>query len=432
MMRRRIFGGGLAMLCWALLLGAGTATAQSASDRQTVAISGNPGATNASTGTGLLGRLLGLQDAWGIKLGGLWLADTDVVAAGGAQPGAWSNNSALILSLQVDAEKLVRWRGALFAVEFLQFNGAATNAQAGSVAGYNAIVGAPPFNRSELFQAWYLQEIVKDVLKVRIGRSVPNYDFGNVLRPVDLADSAQNIPAVSGLLFTPVFVNTSMLVAMPGYYNSADGVTVNVTPTRSFYLNLGAYDGSNARGIQSGIEPPQFNGYWFTIGEIGTSWVVGDGNHPGRFGIGLWRQTGLISVHGITEEGFGGFYVFGSQRVAYGVAAGVPNSSISMFFQAGANSSQSLPIRQYYGGGITGVGLIAGRAHDSMGMGVGISRLNPTLFDRPVEVMMQAYYQAHLFDATFLQPTVSYIPTPGVSSATPGALALTMRLTVLF
>jgi len=63
---------------------------------------------------------------------------------------------------------------------------------------------------------------------------------------------------------------------------------------------------------------------------------------------------------------------------------------------------------------------------------VGISRLNPTLFDRSAEVMLQAYYQAHLFDATFLQPTVSYIPTPGVSSATPGALALTLRLTVLF
>jgi len=42
------------------------------------------------------------------------------------------------------------------------------------------------------------------------------------------------------------------------------------------------------------------------------------------------------------------------------------------------------------------------------------------------------YCQAHLFAATFLQPTISYIPTPGISSATPGALALTMRLTVLF
>ncbi|MCW5735515.1 MAG: carbohydrate porin [Enhydrobacter sp.] len=421
-----------AVLCWMSLAFTGGAVAQSASDRHVSAVSGNPGATESSTGTGQLGRLLGLRDEWGVRLGGLWLADTNVVAAGGAQPGAWSNNSALFLSLRVDAEKLVNWRGATFGVEFLQFNGTATNAQAGVVAGYNGIVGAPPFNRSELFQAWYLQEIVKDVLKVRIGRSVPTYDFGNVLRPVKLADEAQNIAAVSGLLFTPVFVNPSLLGAMPGYYNPGDGVTVNFAPTRSFYVNFGAYDGSNARGTQSGINPPMFNGYWFTIGEIGTSWTIGDSNAPGRFGIGLWRQTGQITVAGITDDGFGGFYLFGSQRVARGVNARQPNSSVSMFVQAGANSSETLPIRQYYGGGITGYGLIGDRALDSIGVGVGISRLNPALFDRPSEVMLQAYYQAHLFDAVFLQPTVSYIPTPGVSSATPGALALTMRLTVLF
>lgn len=421
--------GGLAALCGAWLLIAGSAAAQSA---PAVAISGNPAATNFSTGTGALGRLLGLRDEWGVRLGGLWLADTNLVAAGGPKPGAWANNSALFVSLEVDADKLVNWRGAVFGVEFLQVNATDTNDQAGSIAGYNGIVGAPPFIRTELFEAWYLQEIIKDVLKVRIGRSAPTYDFGNVLRPVEFADSAQNIPAISGLLFSPIFVNGSMIAAMLGYYNPANGVTVNFTPTQSFYLNLGAYDGNRARGVQTGLNPPMFNGYWFTIGEIGTNWAIGDGNHPGRFGIGLWRQTGLITGFGATEEGFGGVYVFGSQRVAYGVNPGVPSSSVSMFFQAGANSSQTLPIRQYYGAGITGFGLVGSRALDSMGMGLGVSRLNPNLFDRPVEVMMQAYYQAHLFAATFLQPTVSYIPTPGISSATPGALALTMRLTVLF
>jgi porin len=118
--------------------------------------------------------------------------------------------------------------------------------------------------------------------------------------------------------------------------------------------------------------------------------------------------------------------------VARGVDPSIPNSSVSVFVQAGANNSQTLPIRQYYGGGITAYGLIPGRSGDSMGFGAGVSRLNPSLFDRPAEVMLQAYYQAHLFAATYLQPTVSYIPTPGVSSATPGALTLTMRLTVLF
>ncbi len=99
-----------------------------------------------------------------------------------------------MIGLGIDAEKLVGWRGASFGFEFLQFNGADTNAEAGSVAGYNGIVGAPPFQRTELLEAWYLQEMIKDVLQVRIGRSTPGYDFGNVLRPVALDDATAEHP----------------------------------------------------------------------------------------------------------------------------------------------------------------------------------------------------------------------------------------------
>ncbi|MCA0305588.1 MAG: carbohydrate porin, partial [Proteobacteria bacterium] len=394
--------------------------------------SGNPAASNLSLGTGWLGRTLGLKDDWGVRLGGLWLADTNLVAAGGAQPGGWTNNSALLFGLTVDAEKLVDWRGSSFGFQFLQVNVGDTNDQAGTVPGYNGIGGPPPFNRSELYQAWYRQEMRKDVLAIRIGRSVPPDDFGNVLRPVTLADSSQNIPAVSGLLYVPIFKNASMIGAMGGYYNPADGVTVNFTPTKSFYVNVGVYDGNLARGVQTGITPPQFNGYFLNVAEIGTNWLLGAGQHPGQFGAGLWRQTGILSAGGVTEDGTGGFYLFGSQRVAFGLNPAVEKSSISVFYQFGFNNSQTLPITQYYGAGVTGFSLFGNRPSDSMGLGAAFSRLNPVLFARPSELMLQAYYQAHLFASTFLQPTVSYIPTPGASPTLPGALALTMRLTVLF
>jgi porin len=397
-----------------------------------VAVSGNPASSDFSTGTGWLGRTLGLKEEWGVKLGGMWLADTNVVVAGGAQPGAWSNNSALVIGLDVDAEKLVGWRGAKFGFEFLQFNGGDTNEQAGSITGYNGIVGLPPLNRTEILEAWYLQEMVKDVLSMRIGRSLPTYDFGNVLRPVHLDDADQNIPAVSGLLWSPVFVNASMIGAMMGYYNPGNGVTVNFTPTKNFYVNFGFYDGNRARGIQTGVAPPMFNGYWFNIAEAGVNWLLGEGKHPGQFAVGLWRQTGVMTFHGDTEDGTGGFYAFGSQRVAYGVNPAVRNSSISVFYQVGANSSVTLPISQYYGAGVTAFGLIGNRASDSFGIGASVSRMNPRAFQRPTELMFQAYYQAHLFATTFLQPTVSYIPTPALSPDLPGAFTTTLRLTLLF
>lgn len=397
------------------------------------AISGNPSATDYSVvGTGWLGRQLGLKDEWGVKLGGLWLADSNLVVAGGAVPGGWTNNQAFFLGLAVDANKLVGWQGASFGFQFLQFNGADTNEQAGSIAGYNGIVGLPPLNRTELLEAYYRQEMVKDVLSMRIGRMIPSYDFGNVLRPVIMSDANQNIPAVSGLLWTPIFVNASMIGAMMGYYNPGNGVTVNFTPTESFYLNIGVYDGNRARGIQTGVNPPMFNGYWLNLAEIGVDWLLGDGRHPGQFGIGLWRQTGELTFRGATENGTGGFYLFGSQRIARGVTPAAPHSSLLVFYQLGANDSVTLPIAQYYGVGATAFGLIPSRPQDSMGVGVSLSRMNQRQFQRPSEFMVQAYYQAHLVASTFLQPTVTYIPTPALAPDLPGALTTTVRVTLLF
>jgi porin len=128
------------------------------------------------------------------------------VVAGGANPGGWTNNSALFIGLQIDAEKLVACVVPRFGFEFLQFNGADTNADAGSIASYNGWVGLPPFSARSSSRQWYAQEIVKDVLKVRIGRMDPTLDFGNVLRPVTFTDTTQNIPSVSGLIYTPIFV----------------------------------------------------------------------------------------------------------------------------------------------------------------------------------------------------------------------------------
>lgn len=403
-------------------------------DPAVAAVTGNPAATTFTTGTGQLGHWLGLRDEWGIRLGGLWLADANLLASGGLHPGTWTFNSALFVSLGIDAEKMVDWRGASFGVQFLQLNGANTNGEAQTISGYNGIVGPTPRQRSELYQAWYEQVLLKDLLKVRIGRSTPTADFNNVLRPVTLSDINQNIPSVSGLLYSTVFVNGSLLGALPGYYNPGDGVTVNVTPTKNVYVNLGAYDGNLARGIQTGLIGPQLNGYYFLIGEMGFNWQLGEGKHPGQFGIGLWRETGeLTAPHGISQDGTGGFYLFGSQRVAYGVNPQVATSSVSVFYQFGVNDSQTLPINQYYGAGVTGFGLIGNRERDSTGFGVGVSRTNPNLFVRPTEVILQAYYQAHLFAAVFLQPTVSYIPSPGAAVASaPGALTTSMRLTVLF
>jgi len=67
-----------------------------------------------------------------------------------------------------------------------------------------------------------------------------------------------------------------------------------------------------------------------------------------------------------------------------------------------------------------------------MGAGMAWSRLNGNIFQRSSELMFQAYYQAHLFAGTYVEPVISCIPTPGASPDLGAAWATTLRLTVLF
>ena len=304
-------------------------------------ISGNPGATNFLTGTGLLGRLLGFGKDSGVRLGGLWLGNANYLFAGGNDPETWSFNSLLLIDLSLDLEKLLRIPGAQFGVEFLQFNGQPTNDQAGVVAAYNSLTGPPPLVRSELYELWWRQRLFDDKLIIRIGKTVPTYDFNNVLRPLALTDESYFIPAVSGLIYTPIFINPTLIGAMPGYYNSAYGITATVAPVNNFYVSYGIYDGNVARGEQTGLNvTPEFNGYYFTIGEVGYAWQLGADKMPGTLAVGAWGQTGDLTVAGITENGAKGFYMFGSQRL-WTRRPGIDNSGITGFFQFGINDSDT-------------------------------------------------------------------------------------------
>jgi porin len=406
-------------------------------------ISSNPGAVDARTGTGELAEmiegLLGLPRDTGVFLGGVWVADANCLLSGGVDPGKWSFNRLLILDAGLDAEKLIGWPGGRFGVEFLQFNGEHTNQQAGSVQGYNSLPGPDPLHRSELYQIWWRQELFDRKFIFRIGKVVPTNDFNNVLRPVPVQDQHLAIPAVSGLLYTPVFLNPTLLGAMPGYYNSAYGITATFTPIRNLYFSYGVYDGNIARrlgplsSVQTGLQgAPNFNGYYFHIGEAGAAWEVA--GLPGSFGLGAWRQTGQLGPtgqHNITEDGASGFYLFGSQRF-WRARPNIDNSGISGFVQFGVNNSDTLPIDHYFGAGLTEFGLVPNRTKDSAGVGLAWSSLNQNIFKRDSELMLQAYYQAHVTHGVFFEPAISYIPNPGADPHLDAAWALTLRAICLF
>lgn len=400
-------------------------------------ISANPAAVNVTAGNGALqtylNKKLGIQNTYGIKFDGAWLGDVNDLFSGGIpHADKWTTNSLFLFNLTVNPDAFSRWQGALFGIQFLQFNGGTTNAAAGSVQGYNSLPGVPPLNRSELYQLWLRQELLNKKLVIRIGKVVPTFDFNNVVKPVPLQQDKAVIPAVTGLIYTPIFVNPSMLGVLPGYYDSAYGITVNFVPNRVWYLSLGTYDGNMAGGTQTGLTGPNFNGSYFHIGETGLAWLIGKNNLPGSVGVGAWHQTGLIvGSPTLSEHGASGYYLFGSQRLWY-QHPDSDNSGISMFYQFGANNSSALPMTEYIGAGLTAFGLVPSRLQDSMGIGAACAWLNRSIFTRKTELMFQAYYQAQLTQAIYLEPVLSYLPTPGAKSHLNPAWAGTLRLIVLF
>jgi porin len=191
------------------------------------AVSGNPAATNIIAGTGRLGEILGINRN-GIRLGGLQINDATGNLAGGLGPGKWTGGTLTIADLSIDLEKFAGWKGALFGTEFLYFNGFGPgysisnmvqgknnpNALAGTVMGVNSLSAAPPFSRPELYELWFRQEFFDKKLIVRIGKSVPTYDFNNVVKAIPLFDQQGSIPAISSAIFTPLYVNPTMLTSI--------------------------------------------------------------------------------------------------------------------------------------------------------------------------------------------------------------------------
>lgn len=400
-------------------------------------ISANPAAVNISTGTGeaqrAIEKQLGVEFPQGVRVGGLWIGDINQLFSGGIPHADRTTvNSLFILSLSIDTEKFNGWKGGLFGVEVMQLNAQDTNGQAGSVEGYNCIPGPPPLNRFELYQLWYRQTFFDEKLIIRIGKTVPTYDFDNVIKPVVLSAGNPTIPAVTGLIYTPIYIDPSMFQVMPGYYNSAYGITMSLAPIKTWYLSYGIYDGNLARNLQTGLHGPTFNGSYFQIGETGLTWLLGKNKLPGNIGTGVWYQHGpVLGAVTTTEDNAAGFYIFGAQRVWY-KHPGWDNSGISIFYQFGVNNSNAILVKKYIGTGFTAFNLVPHRPDDSMGFGAALSWLNPTRFRRTTELILQGYYQAKMINGFYLEPALSYIPTPGARPHLHPVWAGTLRAIILF
>jgi porin len=392
-----------------------------------VGVSSNPSPED-HIGTGKLAEWLFGKRNNRLSLEGLWILDVNQLFTGGKP----STNRGSVNDL-FQLELLFKpAHGALLAVEFLQLNGAPTNANAGLVQGFEGLIEAEPLTRTDLYQWWYRQEWLHGNLITRIGKSTPNADFNSVNRLYPMNDPRPT-PAASGLIYGSLFTQGSITSFLPSYYCSAFGASAFYFPTRDFYISFGGYDGNKARGVQTDRTSPQFNGYYFLISEMGYSWA--HSYLPGRIALGAWKQTGKFTLDTddatVKQNGVNGIYLFGSQRLWWKDKCHSV-SGVVTFLQLGINNTKTLPITKFLGWGLTGYGLISGRLKDSMGLGISVAGLNQNREPYANEWMIQTYYQYHVCGALYLEPVVSFIPRPGAAEDLPPTWAGTLRLLAHF
>ena len=397
-----------------------------------ISISANPAATNETTGTGWLGKQLGV-DKSGIHLGGVWVGGINYQMSGGVDPG-WTSLSALVVDLLVDLERFAGLKGASIGADFLQLNGQPTNIDAGSELGYIGLITAPPFDRSQLLELWWRQELFQEQLIIRIGKSNPAIDFQNVIRPVNDVRSPRVIDAVTSLLYGPIFVLPTNYEILPAFYETAYGVTSTWTPSEAFYVSYGFFDGNQAVGVDTGLSGPEFNGNYLHIAEMGFNWLMGAEGRPGLLSVGGWRHTGRLSTDdgAIEEDGAAGAYLVASQLLWFRDPEPTNDAGISGFLQLGWNDSRTLPFNYYLGAGLTGRALIRSRPKDSFGIGVAWGWLNSNDFDQETELMAQAYYQAHVAGAVYTETGLTYIPQPAAEQGLDAVWAISQQLIVPF
>ena len=414
--------------------------------------SSNPAAVDSTPGTGMLGRWLGLPADGALRVGGVWVGNGSTQLSNGATSQSEQSGLAqqLLLDLTLDLQKALGWSGAKITVQGLQVNANPGADATGSVQGANSLMGPPPLDRTELFTYALSQDLFNKQLRIRLGKFAASTQFANVITP-DAGPDWWNywIPSISSLTYTPAYAMPTLIGRLPGYPDSALGASVSYLPLafeRKIALQAGVFDGRGGSGVanpvSTGLSVPSLSGPLFSIVQLSGAWSLGKENKPGNLGVGLWNQSGPLSLCNpatgttcLSETSASGGYIIGQQRLL-NFRYPKDNSGISSFMQLGVTSSNTNVMNASVGGGLTMFAPMASRPRDSYGVGISWAQMNNQSFlaaaFNPSELMLQAYGQIHAWGNIYLQPAITVLPTVGLKSATNNSTSIMLQAVILF
>jgi porin len=325
------------------------------------------------------------------------------VASGGIRRGAAYKGRA-DLELDADLAALAGWQGTVLHASAYQIHGYQLSENyVGNVMTVSNIEARPT---TRLYALW-LQKALRGGASLRAGQLGADEEFL-------LSDTASSF--INGTFGWAPIAAANMTRGGPGYPLAAPGIRLRLEPKDDVALLLAAFAGDPA-GSGCSSDPQRCNRYGTTFSTSGgTLWMGELQLAGGRYKLGGWYQNGTFAG----RRGNEGLYAIADRTLW---RAGT--RALNAFLRLGGAPSDRNEVKSYLDAGLSCKGLFAGRAQDTLALGVARAELSGG-----AESVIELTYAAQATPRLTLQPDLQYVIQRG--AGIPDAWVVALRAIIKF
>jgi porin len=337
----------------------------------------------------------------------IWTGEFITKNRGGLNPArASSFRSNLDVVVTADTELLGWWNNGRFFIYGQDTHGPRlTENYVGDYQFYSNLDSAPKTDLTQISEYWYQHYFVDDLIWIKVGKQDANADFAFVDLGGDYINSS------FGMIPT---------VPLPTFPNQGLGLSGFAQLTDEVLLAGGIYDGA-PQGGQWGFNTLGRFGY-FSIAQVTVKTQWGDQDQlPQTVRAGVWHHSGdweeIVAV-GLPRTFNQNYGTFASVDQLLWKEPGEEGDEqgLGAFLQFGWAPGNRNAVQEYYGGGLTYRGWLAGRDQDLIGLGVANVLFSPqqnSVGGETYETAIELFYKCLLSDYISVQPDLQFIANPG-------------------
>jgi porin len=390
---------------------------------------------------------------WGIAFSGTYIGEALGNASGGVRRGVIYAGR-LDLGTDIDLDRLVGWRGAIFHANIFQIHGDGLSRD--YVGNLMLVSGIEALPATRLYEMWIEQSLWGGRLMIKVGQQPSDIEFIDSRYDDIFVNSALGWPGITGVILPSG--GPSPPLAVPGLRLKAQ-LSDRITAYFAVFDGDAAPQGpedpqiKNPHGLLLRVNDPP----WF-IGQLKYGFELGSERLPGSITGGAWYHMGTFddlrrTAQGVSladPQGSGepanlrrnqGIFAVYEQRLAR--SAFDSQKGIGLFARASVSPSDRNLVSLYLDGGIQFSGFSETRSNDKFGVAMTYARISDgaRAFDRelqqftggatPVrdyEAIVEVTYLAEVGPGTSIQPLFQYVMHPGGGAVDPGDAAQLRRI----